>query len=92
MSDNLKMDEGKTESDQPQSVRAGPDLARRTAMFQLLTAGTGLAAIALLAPRRAHAAYGKCTVNGCYCCHYQGNADNCSNCGHQYPDHGGATC
>jgi hypothetical protein len=91
MSDK-KNDDGNIDGRQPQSVPPSPDLARRSAVFQLLTAGTGLATVALLAPCRAHAAFGRCTVNGCYCCTYRGNSDNCSNCGHLYSDHGGGTC
>lgn len=86
-----KNDEGNIDGEQ-QSVARSPDLTRRSAVFQLLAASTGLAAVALLAPRRAHAAFGKCTVSGCYCCGFRGNSDNCSNCGHLYSDHGGGSC
>ena len=92
MGDKSKIDRKKVTGDQPQIGRASPDLTRRSTVFQLLVAGSGVAAAGLLAPRRAHAAYGKCTVSGCYCCSYRGNADNCSNCGHLYSDHGGGTC
>lgn len=92
MGDKLKIDQKKITGDQPQIGRAGPDLARRSAVFQLLVAGSSLAAAGLLAPRRAHAGMGRCTMSGCYCCEYHGTADNCSNCGHQYTDHGGGTC
>jgi hypothetical protein len=69
-----------------------PDIKRRSALGYLALAGIGLAGAGLLAPRRAHAAYGKCTVSGCYCCGYGGQGNLCSNCGHQYADHGGGTC
>ncbi len=31
--------------------------------------------------------YGKCSIGGCYCGSYAGNADTCSNCGHNYQAH-----
>ncbi|HUB75267.1 MAG TPA: hypothetical protein VL979_14690 [Solirubrobacteraceae bacterium] len=69
------------------------DTKRRGAV-RYLALGLGLAAGGFLVPRRAHAAYGKCTVSGCYCCGFTnpGQGNLCSNCGHQYSDHGGATC
>ena len=67
------------------------DVKRRGAVRNLAL-GLGLAAAGFLAPRRAHAAYGKCTVSGCYCCAYSGQGNLCANCGHQYSDHGGGPC
>jgi hypothetical protein len=78
------------EAEQPEEETV--DVKRRSAMSFLALAGIGLAAAGLLAPRRAHAGYGKCTVSGCYCCGYGGQGNLCSNCGHQYTDHGGGTC
>jgi hypothetical protein len=77
------------EAAQPQKDTA--DLKRRGAV-RYLALGLGLAAAGFLVPGRAHAAYGKCTVSGCYCCGYGGQGNLCSNCGHQYSDHGGGTC
>lgn len=31
--------------------------------------------------------WGACSVNGCYCQSYMGNADTCQNCGHNYSLH-----
>jgi hypothetical protein len=31
--------------------------------------------------------YGKCSASGCYCPAYEGSADTCSNCGHNYNAH-----
>jgi hypothetical protein len=90
MSDNLKINNGRLQMVPP--LTAGPDLGRRSAVSYLLVAGAGLAAVGFLAPRRAHAAYGRCTKSGCNCCGYEGSTNNCSNCGHQYSDHGGGTC
>jgi hypothetical protein len=78
------------DAEQPENDTA--DTTRRSAIRYLAFAGIGLAAAGLLAPRRAHAAYGRCTVSGCYCCGFMGNGNLCSNCGHQYSDHGGGTC
>lgn len=78
------------EAEQPEKDTA--NLKRRSAIRYLALAGVGLAAAGLLTPRRAHASYGKCTVSGCYCCGFAGNGNLCSNCGHQYSDHGGGTC
>ncbi len=65
------------------------DLKRRSAVSYLLV-GAGIAVAGLLAPRRAHALYGKCYK--CSCCAFEGTQNNCSNCGHQYSDHTGQTC
>jgi hypothetical protein len=81
-----------TQSQIEQPMTDGPDLARRSALFRLVISGASVAAVGFLAPRHAHAAFGRCTNNGCNCCAYQGNTNNCSNCGHQYTDHGGGTC
>ncbi|WP_158225000.1 hypothetical protein [Brunnivagina elsteri] len=31
--------------------------------------------------------YGACSVSGCYCQAYEGNANTCENCGHNYQRH-----
>jgi len=82
-----------TKSKRTQPKDGSADIQRRSAVGYLAL-GFGLAAAGILAPRRAHAAYGKCTVSGCYCCGFTnpGQGYQCSNCGHQYSDHGGATC
>ena len=34
-----------------------------------------------------HMGYGACSVSGCNCQSYMGNADTCENCGHNYRLH-----
>jgi hypothetical protein len=63
----------------------------RRAAVTKLTVGLGLSAAAILAPQAAFATgYGRC--DKCNCCHFEGTQNQCSNCGHNYTDHGGATC
>jgi hypothetical protein len=71
------------------SGTAAPDIARRKAVSYLVL-GAGLAAAGALAPKRAEAMYGRCWK--CNCCGFEGSSDQCSNCGHNYSDHSGATC
>jgi hypothetical protein len=64
------------------------DGRRRAISYLALSAGLTL--VGLMAPRHAHAAYGKCYK--CNCCGFEGSENNCSNCGHRYEDHTGQTC
>jgi hypothetical protein len=67
-----------------------PDIARRKAVTYLALGAAGLAAVGVMAPKRAEAMYGRCWK--CNCCGFEGSSDQCSNCGHNYSDHSGATC
>jgi hypothetical protein len=75
--------------------RGAADLRRRKALGYL-GLSIGLAAVGLVAPRRALACYCGCSVSGCNCCGFMdppsGQPDLCGNCGHHYSDHGGHTC
>jgi hypothetical protein len=78
--------------EQPQGDSASPctaDTGRRKAVTYLAV-GLGLAVAGILTPRRAYASYGRCWK--CNCCNFEGSTYQCSNCGHQYADHGGQTC
>jgi hypothetical protein len=75
----------------PAGVLANP--ARRHAVRHsicYLLVGAGLAVVAALTPRRAHAYYGRCYY--CNCCNFMGSENTCSNCGHSYENHSGQTC
>ena len=64
------------------------DAVRRSISYLLV--GAGLAAVAALTPRRAHADFGRCYL--CTCCSFLGSENTCSNCGHSYSNHTGQTC
>jgi hypothetical protein len=64
-------------------------IGRRKAVTYLAV-GLGLAVAGVLKPRRAEADYGRCYK--CNCCAFEGSNNLCSNCGHQYSDHGGMKC
>jgi len=47
-----------------------------------------LSVVSVFIPRHeAHAGWGRCSISGCNCPAYQGNADLCGNCGHNYASH-----
>ena len=47
-----------------------------------------LSVASVFIPRHeAHAGWGRCGISGCNCPAYQGNADLCGNCGHNYASH-----
>ena len=62
--------------------RLGP-LSRRSGARYALAAG--LAALASLVPRKAQAGYGACSK--CNYPQYEGNQNQCGNCGHAYAAH-----
>jgi hypothetical protein len=68
----------------------GEPLTRRKAAryaLNLLLAG-GAATVAFMLPTdKARAGYGGCTFNGCSCLGFQGNGENCLNCGHLFTWH-----
>ena len=79
-------------ADRPQgdsSLPATAGIGRRKAVTYLAV-GLGLAVAGVLKPRRAEADYGRCYK--CNCCAFEGSNNLCSNCGHQYSDHGGMKC
>jgi hypothetical protein len=65
------------------------DIGRRKAVTYLAL-GLGLGAAAVLAPKRAEAGYGRCYK--CSCCTYEGQQNQCANCGHNYEDHYNNSC
>jgi hypothetical protein len=68
----------------------GPiDLKRRGAVRTSLSAllgGITALTVGALGAKKAHAGYGKCYK--CECRAFEGSTYQCSNCGHQYSDHG----
>jgi hypothetical protein len=72
------------------SAQAPADPARRTAVrnsLWALLAGIGAATVGALSPKSAQASgYGGCCK--CECRGFEGSTYQCSNCGHQYADHG----
>ncbi|HTD12753.1 MAG TPA: hypothetical protein VK676_11865 [Steroidobacteraceae bacterium] len=81
-------------ADKPQGDSSLPGttgIGRRKAVTYLAV-GLGLAVAGVLKPRRAEADYGRCFRSGCGCCGFEGSNNLCSNCGHQYSDHGGMKC
>jgi hypothetical protein len=80
------------DADRPQgdsSLPATAGIGRRKAVTYLAV-GLGLAVAGVLKPHRAEADYGRCYK--CNCCAFEGSNNLCSNCGHQYSDHGGMKC
>ncbi len=59
--------------------------AVRTSLAALLGGITAMT-VGALGAKKAHAGYGKCYK--CECRGFEGSTYQCSNCGHQYSDHG----
>lgn len=68
-------------------VQHGAYLMHRRKSLKMALFGAAGVVAAAVAASAAQAGYGACSISGCPCKAYAGNAQLCQNCGHQYGAH-----
>jgi hypothetical protein len=74
-------------TDESREDQQGRYLMHRRKSLKMALFGAAGVVAAAVAASAAHAGYGACSISGCPCKGYMGNAQLCQNCGHQYGAH-----